>query len=44
VDPATPVTAEGPADVDRSAGRSWRRSVVSSVLVVVVVAAFGWAL
>ena len=44
MDPATPVTAEGPADPDRSEGRSWRRSAVSGLLVLVVVAAFAWAL
>ena len=44
MDPATPVTDEGPADADRSGGRSWRRSAVSGVLALVAVAAFAWAL
>jgi uncharacterized membrane protein YbhN (UPF0104 family) len=43
VDAATPATGED-ADADTTRRTSWRRTVVSAVLLLVVVAAFGWAL
>ena len=45
MDAATPATSDGPVvDGDNPRRTSWRRTLVSGLLLLVVVVAFGWAL